>query len=799
MSLRRCLLRAVFVEYQPTKNTSSEYRPFHHARLVVTDLGQHQNGELLDSRSTGFVYDRIDGVIIGTTNDIVAEQKSSGRNYNIVTNNCFTFAEELASRINEKSLEDGPDDGGLRALRVLQADHGRSYYTISEAERGIAITRDEHPASQLTSPFIDLRMRHYPSEERNRDPWPPRPESHWKASGVYGESFRNEIQPDWYSRPKSPPYDGGVIDNDVEDTARDDWEATPSHGVSLRNELQPDWYSRSPKSEDRDDVGHSSEGEADARDDWIEGEGDDGKTTNYGGSRSGLIHCTLEELPLDKAEGSYDGISYVWGPPHNTSTIICDGRPFQVTSNLEHALRNFRLTDKSRPLWVDAVCINQKDTGEKSLQVKRMGEIFRKAKQVLCWLGEDKAGKAKGCFSLVREAVKAAEDEWRPDWTMDNLINDLTLNGLPRHRNEWEVIAQLFDFAWFERVWIVQEAGLARQCYLYWGDSQVHFYEVLGVASWLAYSRHAPNLRQVPKVGRLISDVFIDIMHTFNNQPTWRDKLLANTLLTELHPLDKQLYVDLLFCARSLQATDQRDIIYSFSGSPLAYYSNGEIMVSPDYNETWDKLQARAARAMLRSPREAAHVLSFVIHDSETDLQHATIPSWAPRWKSFDESSIRPLPLTGTFEHRQMPYRAGSIDHSFTPTFISNGVLSIAAWKFCTLRWTSPRLELIELQSDINDWEHCLREKRVTPIEVVWIQLLRNSPASPEELIESFSLTLARGRPKSEHYVADLLVYCETLRKKAKTETPSPFPQIDTSNGDISRGEWTYSRAKDRV
>lgn len=151
------------------------------------------------------------------------EQKNAGTKYNIATNNCLTFAEELALRINQQSAEDGPYEG-VKALRVLTADHGTSYYTISEAEKGLAILHDEDTASQLTSPFIDIRMRHYPSDERDRDPWPPKPESHWKPSGVYGESYRNELQPDWISLSPASPDQGNFTQSSAsEDIVRDNW------------------------------------------------------------------------------------------------------------------------------------------------------------------------------------------------------------------------------------------------------------------------------------------------------------------------------------------------------------------------------------------------------------------------------------------------------------------------------------------------------------------------------------------------------------------------------------------------
>jgi hypothetical protein len=38
-------------------------------------------------------------------------------------------------------------------------------------------------------------------------------------------------------------------------------------------------------------------------------------------------------------------------------------------------------------LWVDAICINQDDNGEKGRQVPRIGTIFRMADRVVAWVG----------------------------------------------------------------------------------------------------------------------------------------------------------------------------------------------------------------------------------------------------------------------------------------------------------------------------------------------------------------------------------------------------------------------------
>ncbi|SCV49419.1 related to heterokaryon incompatibility protein (het-6OR allele) [Fusarium fujikuroi] len=365
-----------------------------------------------------------------------------------------------------------------------------------------------------------------------------------------------------------------------------------------------------------------------------------------------------------------------------------------------------------------------------------MDKIFREADHVLCWLGRDDNNVAEDCFRFIRHTRIAMEREFQPEWTMDNLISDTKLVGVSKTAREWDFVAQLFEISWFQRVWIVQEAALARACYLCWGIHQVHFYEALSIASWLAYSIHAPSLRKGARVGKLISDVFIDIMHTFDNRPTWRDMILFDKILEDLHPAKKQLYVDLLFCARSLRVTDQRDVIYSSLGSPLAHSVNGEVMVAPDYTEPWKQQQIRAAKALLRNPREGPHVLSMIVHDSMAELLDDGIPSWNTLpiesvWlQLLEKTSIPPEELIGQFSLTLARGRPASDDHvddlllycerlrtkagtettsPFPPKVSTSEVLSIAERSLPRSRdrrlamTTQGRMALVPLIAEAND------------------------------------------------------------------------------------------------
>jgi hypothetical protein len=92
-------------------------------------------------------------------------------------------------------------------------------------------------------------------------------------------------------------------------------------------------------------------------------------------------------VPLPKAP-PYIALSYHWGDPAITADIEVNGIKHRVTVNLEAALRRLRAAEVYT-IWADALCINQTDTKEKSLQVPRIGTIFRKASEVAIWLGDE--------------------------------------------------------------------------------------------------------------------------------------------------------------------------------------------------------------------------------------------------------------------------------------------------------------------------------------------------------------------------------------------------------------------------
>ncbi|PVH77802.1 HET-domain-containing protein, partial [Cadophora sp. DSE1049] len=104
------------------------------------------------------------------------------------------------------------------------------------------------------------------------------------------------------------------------------------------------------------------------------------------GAKDDPIICTLQTVSLNY-KPEFAALSYVWGSPGATKSIIVEGVQFQATANLEAALRHIRDETTPKNMWIDAICINQSDMEERIQQVQLMRALYTGASEVLIWLG----------------------------------------------------------------------------------------------------------------------------------------------------------------------------------------------------------------------------------------------------------------------------------------------------------------------------------------------------------------------------------------------------------------------------
>lgn len=107
----------------------------------------------------------------------------------------------------------------------------------------------------------------------------------------------------------------------------------------------------------------------------------------------------------------FAALSYEWGTATSTSTILVNGQALHIRQNLWNFLTQIRrIRSDSLPalLWIDSICINQEDIGEKNSQVQLMHKIYAQAEEVLVWLG-DTAHLSTEVFQRLRQQVARAE------------------------------------------------------------------------------------------------------------------------------------------------------------------------------------------------------------------------------------------------------------------------------------------------------------------------------------------------------------------------------------------------------
>jgi hypothetical protein len=75
-------------------------------------------------------------------------------------------------------------------------------------------------------------------------------------------------------------------------------------------------------------------------------------------------------------EINYEALSYVWGKPTEAKhNLVVNDCSMPVTTNLYSTLQSLRYPDKSRLLWIDAICIDQRNETEEITQLPMMGGI----------------------------------------------------------------------------------------------------------------------------------------------------------------------------------------------------------------------------------------------------------------------------------------------------------------------------------------------------------------------------------------------------------------------------------------
>ncbi|TVY20919.1 Heterokaryon incompatibility protein 6, OR allele [Lachnellula arida] len=383
----------------------------------------------------------------------------------------------------------------------------------------------------------------------------------------------------------------------------------------------------------------------------------------------------------------YEALSYVWGTFENAGSVgirqesrdeskIDHHRwhELTVTQNLEVALRNLRLPRETRQIWVDALCINQKDKDEKGVEVARMGIIYRHAKSVIIWLGPeaDKSDLAIQRLGLIARDIKEQEDildapqNLRLQWS----------SGLPGPDTYLIQESAKVQQTWSTRLWVYQETHRATRAEVVVGSAQL---------SWKAFYRAIAWIRSV-----------------VDNQPqsivtkTFNHVALTNLVDTWRKPGRNWSLLGILMSTRSLNCFEPRDRFFAI----LSFLDKSSLNLDlrPDYSspveavcQAWTLLsigtgdldilqlcsaESTDAPSWVVNPTSIKGLPEFmhVYYDAASLSRHETVPRGEGHWKDPKETAV--LHIQGVI--------IGNIAHVTSPCHLN---ASKAAIRLVCLRW----------------------------------------------------------------------------------------------------------------
>ncbi len=324
------------------------------------------------------------------------------------------------------------------------------------------------------------------------------------------------------------------------------------------------------------------------------------------GNRDDEIRCDLTHYDLSiSQQPGFEALSYTWGNPHDTSSILLNGEAFQVTKNLDGALRNLRRPPPSEDdvgtscqyLWVDAICINQQDDRERSEQILRMRDIYRTAETTIVWLGEATAESEK--------AMKFMNGNKELPETLDS-----DLLHAQNYREEYLALVEgLLIRPWWHRIWIVQEVIVSSRIKVVCGPSAVDWETMLFFIA-IVHEYHQPAVVQTLR------------KHSAEDIPSSSEGLALSSNCEDWHKSGPKPLYQLILGFQTWKATLPVDMIYGLLG--MAVEANNPAL-KPSYKDTPQKVFRIVTRFII----EQHERLDFVyISTGFRNLE--ALPSWTP-------------------------------------------------------------------------------------------------------------------------------------------------------------------------
>jgi hypothetical protein len=347
-------------------------------------------------------------------------------------------------------------------------------------------------------------------------------------------------------------------------------------------------------------------------------------TLHPSSDRNSLICCSIRETTLEECHHDtidhFTAVSYVWGDRDDRTTISLNGAKFEVTKSLWEALRDIRDESRGRLMWIDAICINQVDNLEKSMQVAEMWNVYHTADHTLIYLGP----------------TPSYWHKWA-GWMRKRKQIGIPYKTLESSYTEVE---HFMTHQWFRRVWCFQELVFSRDPWLQCGSTAIRW----------------------SNVGRLITNVLVGATVpssiVFSTMQNNRERVQEEVIGRSTSPSSSlNAMKELLVARRAMGVTDPRDMVFAHLGIAGVHHAIGEdenynSCIKPDYGISTRTLYERLMAHLLNH----GHYEMFAMTERRIDFEYRKreLSSWAVDWTA--QSTTLYKPFSSSYISKQAPF-----------------------------------------------------------------------------------------------------------------------------------------------
>jgi hypothetical protein len=297
---------------------------------------------------------------------------------------------------------------------------------------------------------------------------------------------------------------------------------------------------------------------------------------------------------------------------------------------------------RSRLLWIDAVCIKQNNTDEKTHQLRLMRDIYERADRVIAWPG-DNFDSSLASVMLYDLCATSLMYQGSPLDAYNWLFGD-------RHSPRWLALLKLFQNPYFTRVWIVQEVAVGSNVQLCHGGVYVAWEVVMRIMDdcWHPHRRSLveytsdPGMRildpsQYDSVNNAAVMQLVRTRHRGREDASFLDILQPRLVRTRHQSGENATPLDigqLLSLCYKFEASEPKDRVFALHGLASTGMLPMDVL---DYSKTTTITQvyAETARCVLSQGIDPLVILPYVgvgFRDDKSIKDVPDLPSWAADW-----------------------------------------------------------------------------------------------------------------------------------------------------------------------